>query len=79
MAEQDRPGKATPGVRYTVDVWEETTSYLPTPWRWRVTKVSLDKDGNPSGPWKDVASGAEQTRERAQQAAAKSITYETNP
>jgi hypothetical protein len=69
---QHEPSKVIGGVRYAVDVWEDT-NHPPAPWRWRVQEVSLDKDMNPNGPWKDVASGAEMTQEKALQAAGKSI------
>lgn len=74
--DQHKPSKVIGGTRYEIDVWEDTGNNPP--WRWRVQKASRDKDGNQSGPWRDVASGAELTQEKARQAAAKQIIDEVN-
>jgi hypothetical protein len=73
---QYRPSKVTGGVRYAVDVWEDS-SRPSAPWRWRIGEVSLDKDGNPNGPWKEVTSDSEQTEAKAQESAIKALDTRT--
>ncbi len=68
--------KVIGGVRHAVDVWEGGSNPA-APWQWRLGEVQLDKDGNPSGSWKEVTRGEEQTEAKAREAATKEFNART--
>ncbi len=74
---EHRPGKVVGGVCYSAEVWEDTNN-KPS-WRWVVQKAARDENGNPTGPWRDVGSGAEGTEVDAKRAAGKAIEVDTDP